>query len=139
MSYARRFPLETRSAFLRVGAATAAGLPQGLLEITPAAGASPAAAPPVGATAAATATAESRALWTGFIHRKPTPLQGLSVKSLDRTLHVFFVGQFDEAKASGFTRHLIANHHCGNDLKPSVNHEFTEHTVSHSAGKVPHE
>ena len=85
------------------------------------------------------AAGESRALWPGLIHCEGPPLQGLSVKSLDRPLHVFFIGKLDEAKPSRFACHLVANDRCGNYLKPSVDHKFAEHTIGHTAGKVPHE
>jgi hypothetical protein len=103
------------------------------LIITPAAKATAAATTPV-ATAG-----KSSALWTSFIHCEGTPFQGLSVKSLDRALHVFVVAKFNEAKPPGFTRHLVADNRCGNNLKPSVGHKFAEHTIGHTAGKVPHE
>jgi hypothetical protein len=85
------------------------------------------------------ATGESSALWPGFIHCEGTPLQGLSIKSLDRTLHVFFIGKLNEAKPSGFARHLVPDDGCGNNLKSSVGHKFAEHTIGNTAGKVPHE
>jgi hypothetical protein len=92
------------------------------------------------ATPTPTGTAgESCALWPGLIHREGPPLQGLSVKSLDRALHVFFLGKLDEAKPSRFACHLVPNHRGGNNLKPSVDHKFAEHTVCHTAGKVPYE
>ena len=59
-----------------------------LLVIAPVAHA-PAATPMGAATATATA-AESSALWPGFIHGQGTPFQGLAVKTLDCSLHVFF-------------------------------------------------
>jgi hypothetical protein len=90
-------------------------------------------APPMGAAG------DSRALWPGFIHSEGTPFQGLSVKALDGPLHVFFFGQLDEAKPSRFACHLIANDGGGNNLKPSVDHKLAEHTIGHTAGKVPHE
>ncbi len=96
------------------------------------------AATPMGA-ATATATAESSALWPGFIHGQGTPFQGLAVKSLDGSLHVFFLGKFDETKSPGFARHLITDDDRGNNLKPSVGDEFSEHIVGHAAGKVSHE
>jgi hypothetical protein len=96
-----------------------------------------AATTPVGA--ATTATTESSALWPGFIHGEGAPFQGLAVKSLDCSLHVFFVGEFDETKSSGFARHLVTDDDRGNNLKPSVGDEFTEHIVGHTAGKVSHE
>jgi hypothetical protein len=85
------------------------------------------------------AASESRARWPGFIHREGPPLQGLSVESLDRTLHVFFLGKLDEAKPPRFAGHLVANDRGGNNLKPSVDYKFAEHTIGHAAGKVPHE
>ncbi len=85
------------------------------------------------------AAGESRALWSGFIHCEGPPLEGLSVKSLDRSLHVFFIGKLDEAKPSRFACHLVANDRCGNNLKPSVNHKFAEYTIGNTAGKIPHE
>ena len=85
------------------------------------------------------AAGESRALWPGFIHCEGPPLQGLSVKPLDRPLHVFFIGKLDEAKPSRFACHLVANDRCGNHLKPSGGHKFAEYTIGHTAGKVPHE
>ena len=50
------------------------------------------AATPMGAATATAAAAESSALWPGFIHGQGTPFQGLAVKSLDGSLHVFFLG-----------------------------------------------
>jgi hypothetical protein len=93
---------------------------------------------PMGA-ATTTATAESSALWPGFIHGQGTPFQGLAVKSLDGSLHVFFLTKFDETKSPGFARHFIAYDDRGDNLKPSVGDEFTEHTVGYAAGKVSHE
>jgi hypothetical protein len=98
-----------------------------------------AAAAPLTAPTPMGATGESSALWSGFIHGEGTPFQGLSVKSLNRTLHVFFIGKLDEAKPSGFARHLVPDDCCGNNLKPSVGYKFAEHTIGHAAGKVPHE
>jgi hypothetical protein len=63
------------------------------LVITPAAKATAAAA-----TTPMAAAGKSSALWTGFIHCEGTPFQGLSVKSLDRALHVFVVAKFNEAE-----------------------------------------
>jgi hypothetical protein len=97
------------------------------------------AATPMGAAATTAATAESSALWPGFVHGQGTPFQGLAVKSLDGSLHVFFLAKFDESKSPGFARHLITDDDRGNNLKPSVGDEFTEHTVGHAAGKVSHE
>ena len=71
-------------------------------------------AAPMGA-AATTATAESSALWPGFIDGQGTPLQGLAVKSLDGSLHVFFLGKFDETESPGFARHLITDDDRGNN------------------------
>jgi hypothetical protein len=85
------------------------------------------------------AAGESRALWPGFIHREGTTLQGLSVKPLDRSLHVFFFGQLHEPKPSRFACHLVSNDRGGNNLKPGVDHKFAEYTVGHTAGKVPYE
>ena len=82
---------------------------------------------------------ESGALWPSFIYGEWPPLQGLSVKSLDGALHIFFIGQLDEAEPSGFTRHLVTDDACGNDLKPSIGHEFAEYVVGYTAGKVSHE
>ena len=101
------------------------------LIITPAAKAT--AATPVAAAG------KSSALWPGFIHCERPPFQGLSVKSLDRPLHVFLIGKLDEAKPSRFACHLVANDRGGNNLKPSGGHKFAEHTIGHTAGKVPHE
>jgi len=97
------------------------------------------AATPLTTAAPMGAAGESRALWPGFIHGEGPPLQGLSVKSLDGPLHVFFIGKLDEAKPSRFACHLVANDRGGNNLKPSVGHKFAEHTIGHTAGKVPHE
>ena len=97
-----------------------------------------AATPPMGA-ATATATAESSALRPGLIHGQGTPFQGLAVKSLDGSLHVFFLGKFDETKSPRFARHLITDDDRRDNLKPSVGDEFTEHTVGHAAGQVSHE
>ena len=93
----------------------------------------------MGAATATTAAAESSALWPGFVYGQGTPFQGLAVKSLDGSLHVFFLGKFDETKSPGFARHLITDDDRGNNLKPSVGDEFTEHTVGHAAGQVSHE
>jgi len=101
------------------------------LSTTPAAKAT--AATPLG-----TAT-ESGALRPCFVHREGPSLQGLSIKSLDRPLHVFFIGKFDEAKPSRFAGHLVANDRGRNNLKPGVDHKFAEHTIGNTAGKVPHE
>ena len=108
------------------------------LIITLAAKATAAATPRTTATPMA-AAAESRALGPGFIHGEGPPLQGLSVKSLDRPLHVFFIGKLDEAKPSRFACHLVANDRGRNNLKPSVDHKFAEYTIGYTAGKVPHE
>ena len=58
------------------------------------------AASPLTTATSMRATGESRALWPGFIDCEGPPLQGLSVESLDRPLHVFFIGKLDEAKPS---------------------------------------
>ena len=84
------------------------------------------------------AAGESSALWPGFVHCEGPPLQGLSVKSLDRPLHVLLVGKLDEAKPSRLACHLVANNRCGNNLKSSVGYKFAEYTIGHTAGKVPH-
>ena len=75
---------------------------------------------------AATATAKSSTLRTGFVHCERTSIQVLAVEPLNRSLHVLFIGKFDETKTPGLTCHLVANNHCGNSLKPSVRHEFAE-------------
>jgi len=97
------------------------------------------AATPMGAASTAAATAESSALWPGFIHGQGPPFQGLAVKSLDGSLHVFFLAKFDETKSPGFARHFITDDDRRNNLKPSVGDEFTEHTVGHAAGEVSYE
>lgn len=99
---------------------------------------STAATPRTGPATPMGAAGESSALWPGFIHCEGPPLQRLSVKSLDRPLHVFLVGKLDEAKPSRFACHLVADNRCGNNLKPSVGHKFAEYTIRHTAGKVPH-
>jgi len=93
----------------------------------------------MGAATATAPAAESGALWPGFVHGQGTPFQGLAVKSLDGSLHVFFLGKFDETKSPGFARHLITDDDRRDNLKPSVGDEFTEHTVGHAAGQVSHE
>jgi hypothetical protein len=90
-------------------------------------------------TAMRAATTESSALWPGLIHCEGTPFQGLSVQSLDGALHVFFIGKLDEAKPSGFARHLIPDDCRGNNLEPSVGHKFAEHAIGHTTGKISHE
>jgi hypothetical protein len=102
------------------------------------------AAKPTAATATsmlttAAAAAKSGALWPSLVHREGAPFQGLSVESLDRALHILFIGKLDEAEPSGFARHLVSDDGCGSDLKPSIRHELAEHNVCHTAGKVPHE
>jgi hypothetical protein len=97
------------------------------------------AATPLTTAAPMGAAGESRARWPGLIHREGPPLQGLSVKSLDRPLHVFLIRQFDEAKPSRFARHLVANDRGRNNLKPSVDYKLAKHTIGDTAGKVPHE
>jgi hypothetical protein len=109
------------------------------LIITLAAKATAAATPRTTTTTPMAAPAESRALGPGFIHGEGSPLQGLSVKSLDRPLHIFFIGKLDEAKPSRFACHLVANDRGRNDLKPSIDHKFAEYTIGYTAGKVPHE
>jgi hypothetical protein len=68
------------------------------LVITPVAHA--AATTPMRTATTTTATTESGALRPGFIHGERAPFQGLAVKSLDGSLHVFFLGEFDESKSS---------------------------------------
>ena len=89
-------------------------------------------------TAAATAT-KSSALWASLIHREGTPFQGLPVEPLNGALHVFVVGKLDESEPSGFTCHLVPYNGRRCNLEPSIGDEFIEHTVGHTAGKVPHE
>jgi hypothetical protein len=94
---------------------------------------------PLAATTAPVGPAgETSALRPGFVHGKRSAFQGLAVKPLDGALHVFFLGKLHEAKPSGFPRHLVANNRSGNNLKASVGHEFAEHAIRYTSGKVPH-
>jgi hypothetical protein len=90
-------------------------------------------------TSTLTTAAKSSALWPSLVHREGTPFQGLSVKSLDRALHVLFFGKLDETEPSGFARHLIPDDDRGSNLKPGVRHELAEHAIGHTAGKISNE
>ena len=91
-----------------------------------------------GASSPATPT-EVIARWTRFVDGQSAALQGLPIKAGDGTFHVLALSQFDESEAPRLSRGLVANDDGRSCLKTCATDEFSQFTICHFVGKVPHE
>jgi len=66
-------------------------------------------------------------------------LQGLPIKAGDSTFQILALSQFDESEAPRLSGGLVANDDGRSCLKTCATDEFSQFTVCHFVGKIPHE